>query len=96
MKLWKFVRLFVLVFVIAFFPSCNNSNFGSQDAMVDFASNASKVFINSKSPEVLSFNIALFSNKKISDIKYIGLEGANINNDDFDVNIIDNSVDALN
>lgn len=59
-------------------------------------STAPNIFINSKSPDVLSFNIALFSKEKINIIDYIGLEGTDINNNDYSVNIIDNNIDSFN
>lgn len=97
MKFKKFSQLFaLLVLIITIFTSCTKSNTGRHGKELDFASNGSKVFINTKSSNVLSLNIALFSNNKISDVKYIGLEGSNINNADFDVNIIDNTVNELN
>lgn len=95
MKSWRICLSLFLIFVITLFPACADSNSGNQNKTVDFSSNASEILINSKSPDVLSFNIALFSNKKISDVQYIGLEGININNADFNVEIIDNGTDAL-
>ncbi len=86
------LNLMTLILIISILSACSNEN----QITDDFLSTAPNVFINSKCSDVLSFNIALFSKKKINQIDYIGLEGANIINDDYNVNIIDNNIDALN
>lgn len=86
------MNLISLILIIFLFSSCTSE----QQEIANFMNTASNIFINSKSSDVLSFNVALFSKEKISQIDYIGLEGTNVNNDDYIVNIIDNNIDVLN
>ncbi len=81
-----------LILIIFLFSSCTNR----QQETADFMNTASNIFINSKSLDTLSFNVALFSERKIDKIDYIGIEGTNVNNDDYTVNLIDNNIDVLN
>lgn len=88
----RLLNLISFILIIFLFAGCS----GGQQENADFINNASNFFINSKSSDTLSFNVAFFSKRKIDKIDYIGIEGVNINNDDYIVNIIDNNIGALN
>ena len=73
------MNLISLILIVFLFSSCTSE----QQEIANFMNTASNIFINSKSSDALSFNVALFSKEKISQIDYI-------------VNIIDNNIDVLN
>lgn len=86
------LNLISVILIIFLFSGCSSG----QRETADFMNNASSIFINSKSLNTLSFNVALFSKQKIEKIDYVGIEGVNVNNNDYTVNIIDNNIDVLN
>ncbi len=88
-SLLNFISLILIIFL---FSGCTSE----QQETADFMNTASNIFVNSKGLDTLSFNVALFSKRKIDKIDYIGIEGTNVNNDDYTVNIIDNNIDVLN
>ena len=72
------------------------SNYRASDKNDGFVSNASHVFIDSTSSDVLCFNLAVFSKSEIEKVEYLGLEGTNNNDADYVVSIFDNNIDILN
>jgi hypothetical protein len=86
------LNLISLILIIFLFSGCSSG----QRETADFMNNASNIFVNSKSLNTLSFNVALFSKQKIEKIDYVGIAGVNVNNNDYTVNIIDNNIDVLN
>jgi hypothetical protein len=86
------LNLISLILIIFLFSGCSSGQWET----ADFMNNASNVFVNSKSLNTLSFNVALFSKQKIEKIDYVGIAGVNVNNNDYTVNIIDNNIDVLN
>ena len=86
------LNLISLILIIFLFSGCSSG----QRETADFMNNASNIFVNSKSLNTLSFNVALFSKQKIEKIDYVGIAGVNVNNNDYTVNIIDSNIDVLN
>lgn len=85
----------LVIFVLSMcliLSSCNEGN----ELSVEFDTNAENIYVNTKSPNTMSLNLALFSKKKIKNVSYIGFESTNVNMEDFDVSIIDNELSELN
>jgi len=85
----KISCLILLVVVTITLSACFSST-------PEFGSNGSNVFVHTKSPDILSFQVALFSKSKIKNIEYIDIEGKSITGEEeFAVEILNNNVDEL-
>lgn len=83
----------ILLLVVAF-SSCTNETIIDEQTK-DFVCNTSNILIHSTASNSFSFNVALFSKERIKKVEFIGFEGESIDNDNFNVNIIDNNIEVL-
>lgn len=84
----------VLLAALMIFSLCSCSN--SNDKIdIEFESNADKILVNMNNDIEIAFNIALFSNDKINEVKFLQAYGKNIENISFDAELTDNTPDGV-
>lgn len=84
----------VLIAVLMIFSLCSCSN--SNDRIdIEFESNANKILVNMNNDIEIAFNIALFSNDKIDEVKFLQAYGKNIDDISFNAELTDNTPDGV-
>lgn len=90
----KRIAVAVLLVALMIFSLCSCSN--SNDKInIEFESNADKILVNMNNDIEIAFNIALFSNDKINEVKFLQAYGKNIDNISFDAELADNTPDGV-
>lgn len=79
-----------MIFALLFLTSCNWSV--PQQA---FYYNSSQIYVHSESEDNLTFDIAVFSKEKLSEVKGVGIESTTNESEDFLITITDQTVDQL-
>lgn len=92
MKMRKKLLSVIVWLAVCFLVSSCSMKYQSTAQVLSTASN---IFVNTKSPDVCSFNVALFSKHKINQIDYVSLGSRDISDEDYTVNIVDNNIDVL-
>lgn len=90
----KRIAVAVLLAALMIFSLCSCSN--SNDKIdIEFESNADKILVNMNNDIEIAFNIALFSNDKIDEVKFLQAYGKNIDNISFNAELTDNTPDGV-
>ncbi len=87
----KLLSVIVLLVVCFLFSACSMEH----QSTAQFLSTSSNIFVNTKSPNVCAFNVALFSDHKINQVDYVFLESPDISSEDYTVDIVNNNIDVL-